>query len=491
MLGLLAAGGIVALVRLGEGRSLAPYYVCGTLAHLVGFHWIPGSIVRFGGFSWPVALLCFLAFALVFALQYSLFGWLCRHTPASLRNWFLDVPLAWLTAEMLVPHVFPWSLAQTQIPIVPFSSLAEFCGVPLLSALLLWVAAALFEGIRRARLRQWSPRALAVGSVGLALLTIGWIADARAQHIRAAAKTYKLGLVQCNANPGAEGDRGDALEVCRRLSKEAAGQGAELVIWPESVNRSGIPGRLTALRGTRFDPAPELDVPLVFGAVIFTQKSPEEWSLEGTERSLKFSAALALSAEGAITSRYHKRRLMPFGEYVPFASWFPWLKKLSPRTGNFAAGRSADPLNVRLGENNVKLGALICYEDLVPGLAGEAAMRGAGILVNQTNDAWYGDTVEPYQHHLLAQWRAIETRRYLLRVTNTGYTTVVDSSGQIEASLPTFQGGLLVHDVPDLAGRTLFMRVGSLPAWLGVGWTWVAVILSWRSLRAARQPIQR
>jgi len=111
----------------------------------------------------------------------------------------------------------------------------------------------------------------------------------------------------------------------------------------------------------------------------------------------------------------------------------------------------------------VRFGVLICYEDLVSDLARSISVSGANVLVNLTNDAWYGDTSAPYQHHLLARWRAIETGRYLLRATNTGLTAVVDWNGMTVASLPIFTENVLLYSIPLSEKITTYMLWGDLP----------------------------
>jgi apolipoprotein N-acyltransferase len=159
--------------------------------------------------------------------------------------------------------------------------------------------------------------------------------------------------------------------------------------------------------------------------------------------------------------------LMPFGEYTPLSSVLPFLKDINSTAGQFTAGAEAAVLTFPLSNGTeVKLSPLICYEDIVPSMARDAVNKGAELLINQTNDAWFGDTVAPYQHHIIAAFRAIENDRYLLRSTNTGLTAVVDPLGRTLASLLPYTEGILPMEVALRNTRTIFSRFPIPLIWL-------------------------
>jgi apolipoprotein N-acyltransferase len=162
--------------------------------------------------------------------------------------------------------------------------------------------------------------------------------------------------------------------------------------------------------------------------------------------------------------------LMPFGEYTPLSSVIPFLKDINATAGQFTAGDAPKVLSFPLSSGvEVKVAPLICYEDIIPSLASEAVQKGAEVLINQTNDAWFGDTVAPYQHHLIASFRAIETRRYLLRSTNTGLTAVVDPIGRTVVSLAPYSEGVLPMDISLSSYRTVFSHYP-----ISLGWLFIA-----------------
>jgi apolipoprotein N-acyltransferase len=178
--------------------------------------------------------------------------------------------------------------------------------------------------------------------------------------------------------------------------------------------------------------------------------------------------------------------LMPFGEYTPLAAWFPWLEEINSTAGQFTAGDAPKILSFTLSDNRqVKLSPLICYEDVVPSIAREATARGAELLINQTNDAWFGDTVAPYQHHMIASFRAIENRRYLLRSTNTGLTAVVDPLGRTLASLLPYTESVLPMEVSLLNYSSTYTKFPIQLIWFFVASAAVVIVVI-RATRSTR-----
>ena len=169
---------------------------------------------------------------------------------------------------------------------------------------------------------------------------------------------------------------------------------------------------------------------------------------------------------------YCKQILIPFGEYMPGASIFPWLNRANENAGIFTAGTEVKVFSYPMERPDgrkylAKAAPLICYEDTVPALARQATRKGAQLLVNLTFDTWFGRTHAPYQHHLIAAFRAIENRRYLIRCTNSGYSAVVDPIGRTIASIPEFTAGTLSTKVRLIDETTVYTAyLGETPWWL-------------------------
>ena len=242
------------------------------------------------------------------------------------------------------------------------------------------------------------------------------------------------------------------LQAYQDLTKQA--DGAVLVIWPETAvepwladDLEQVPrGVLPSLNAGQF---------FIFGARSFSGH------ISGPDFKA-FNTAFLSDGNGRILSHYHKQVLLAFGEYLPFAGILSKLPGV-PFADGFTPGKGPHTLDL---PGSIHVAPLICYEDLMPGIARAFVKAGeANLLVNMTNDAWYGRTVAPWQHARLAQWRAIETRRTLLRVTNTGVTAVINPEGEIIESLPLFAPGVLKTEVALMDGETPYVRFGDWFAW--------------------------
>jgi apolipoprotein N-acyltransferase len=226
-----------------------------------------------------------------------------------------------------------------------------------------------------------------------------------------------------------------------------------VVIWPESVISEALPRTLRNLSPAGRDIL-GLTRPLFVGALTY----------EGDPSAPRFFNSVVLfDAEGRVVGMSDKQILMPFGEYMPFGSLFPWLKQLSPQTGDFQAATEVVPLGV---PGVARFAPLNCYEDLRAAIARHATRDGrAEILFAVANDGWFGDTVAPFQHEALAVWRAVENRRFLVRVTNTGVTDVVDPAGRVLVRLPVFAEAATVAEVRRMHTLTPYTRFGDWFAW--------------------------
>jgi apolipoprotein N-acyltransferase len=369
-------------------------------------------------------------------------------------------------------------------------------GAVILSAFLLWLGELALTAFRKkGRLGSgdW-------GSVTLCLLALlyGAVRVQAIEGIISNSPKVVVGVVQGNLGVFEKRDIdafAENLAQYRTLSQQAVQAGAELLLWPESVVNRPVLESSPRFSGTELCPLGadgELKTPLLYGGLSVRKRSPDELeklraTAPATPSPYKlFNTAFGVDAECAVVGRYHKRILMPFGEYMPFASLFPQVKALSPQTGEFDFGDLTQPIVFEMSDRRVKATTLICYEDLVPALSqrGTAKERG-NLLVNLTNDAWYGETAAPYQHHLLALWRAIETRRFLIRATNTGYTAVVDPLGRTVTSLPIFQAGYFVHPVGLIDDVTVFARWGGRLQRLLLQIIALTVVFSWKRRQRA------
>ncbi len=462
---------VAPFVALGESLDPGRAWRVGWLGGVVGiacaFAWLIHAFQVFGGFPLPVALLLFMPPVAWMGLELGLFtgllAWVGRWPMA------LAAPCTFTAVELVFPTLFPWRLAHTQYAVVPLLQSGEIAGPYLLGFAMVWMNAAL---VRLWRDREWRP--FVGASVLVLALAVGgvWRA-AEIEDLRRMAPVIRVGVVQGNIGVERKGERAmfrRNLDDYRRLST-ALGDTVDLIVWPETVAQRAIPTGLDNPAGD-LHPFPRPPRPLIFGGLAIG---------EGREGRRIHNSAFLVDTSGTIRGRYDKRVLVPFGEYLPFADRYPWLRQWSPATGRFSPGMGPALLTTPDG---ARLGPLICYEDVIPGPAREAVALGAQVLLNLTNDAWYGDTAEPHQHQALALWRAVETRRDFIRSTNTGLTATISATGTIMGELPLFVAVTQRVEVRLLELTTFYTAWGDVFAG-AVLTAWVIGVIAHRRYRGA------
>lgn len=402
-----------------------------------------------------LSVLIFAFFVIVSALQFPLFAFFFNQLPA--RTGLFRLALAWLSAEYLFPRIFPWEMGHPLIGLLPLVQVADLAGSPFVGFVLLITVNMLVASLRPeslAVLRIKKPLAFFV------LFLSAWIGYGvfRLDSFRTGEHpNLKVAIVQANVSTVQQGDMLMLKQNKERyveLSKSIS-PNTDLIIWPEAIVQDWI-----SIDTTRVQQDPRLPYfgpqhALLTGALTF----------ESQERF--FNSAVLINADGSIPSPYHKRILMPFGEYMPFSSIFPWLNTINANLALFTAGKKVEifdfvPTNPT--STATYLSPLVCYEDLIPSLPRDATRAGAQILVNLTNDAWFGKSLASAHHNMIASFRAIENRRYLIRATNSGQTAVIDAVGESIATLPKDSDGILEAIVLAHSSMTLFSRL--LGPWL-------------------------
>lgn len=417
------------------GASFRSLYAGGVLQNLLGFHWLAGTAQEFGGFSAPLAALVLVLFALVSGLQQVLYFFVFKRLPTFLDRFALRAAFAWVTIEFLAPRIFPWYVGHTQIDFSWFAQAADLCGVLLLSFVMISATESAWRFWSSSGTPAWA-RARCLLPILILSLCI-FYGRGRWYAVNPHAGTpLHVAVVQANISTEDKGEIKlfkENRERYQSLSQELDETPA-LVIWPETVIQDLIYERVGfAVNDSR--------IPHFHGKHLLSG------ALTFRSRTEVFNSALAVFSDSRVSLPYHKQILMPFGEYMPLASTFPWIQDLNPIAAGLTAGESVGlmtfPPLLPITTREFHLAPLICYEDIVPSLSRAAVQQGAELLVNLTNDAWFGPTVAARQHHLIASFRAIENRRYLVRSTNSGLTAVVNPRGETVAELPEFSEGVI------------------------------------------------
>ena len=475
-------------------RSWKQAFFVGFLTSLVimtgGFYWVVYTIHVFGYLPWSVSALLYLVFCGLGSLNFplfaaSLFG-IVRKRPSLRKNawWFaLGAPALFSIFEFAIPKLFPWYVGHAYFKSPWLTQIIEFTGSEFLTFLIFcWGgvgAAALLKHSAQREVRRaiWVPLVLTLISVGYS----AW----RNLTPLPSAGIKRVALVQANigslekvqARQGLYNKLQYTIEKYTDLTDRVMKQGKkpDLILWPETAMPFGLAQDM--------------------GYAVFVRRAVARWNTplisggyapSDTHPFGDFNAAFLLDPAkegGIVTSIYRKNILLAFGEYFPGGEQFPKLYEWFPQVSNFRIGRDQPTFTLQDG---TRVGATICYEDIVPAFYRKITRQGVQMVINLTNDSWFGPTSEPYQHGALASFRAIEARTPFVRVTNTGISFAVDRLGRFSQMSPVYDEAAFTVDV-DIAPEpvlTVYTRFGD---WL-IGLL-MAVVLGF-VLRAKHVPLR-
>lgn len=420
--------------------------------------WLPATLHSFGGYNFAICSLMTFAYCLRTVVLIVVIG----ATYQALRKTVLEslhlaLGISVFLAEMLVPNIFPWSFASTSIGWSSSASWASVIGVHGLVIPLLLLVSLLEQTLVIWQQKGW--RASLTPAFCLLSLTIAYHKTGDLMNRSALSQNsgrISISAIQGNLDHQKKGNtqfNSVNLSLYRDLSRQF--QNSDLIIWPESTFPYPIPETIRAVEHTEHDPLPDATTNLLFGASI------------STGNGTFYNAALLRSTEGVISGRYYKRGLMPFGEVIPFADYLPWLEHYFKKSMPLLTGQTPGIVILQTKDTLAKMAILICYEDLLPDIANERAREeNANLLVAISNDGWFSDSSALQQHNLLARWRAIETRKSLVRVTNTGVSSVNDPTGHQTDSIPENSVNVMQTTVDLYQGVSFFSTWGNLPTLL-------------------------
>jgi len=415
---------------------------------------------RYGGLPIPAAAFVLLLFCMYIGLYHGLFGLLVAlvaASPATLRRPLAAAPFLWVAVELARTRItaVPWELlGYAQTDNFALTRIATLTGVYGLSWEIMLVNCAFAAAflVTKDR-RKW----LLVASAGAALvLQAGQLVKAPVLQTNRTAV-----LVQPNVPAEATWTVDYFESTLRELTQLSlhppgggTGQHYDLVVWPES------PTPFYTNDAKFEEPVSELAKQsgswMVTGAIGITSPA------SAAEATQIFNSAALVSPQGEWKARYDKVHLVPFGEYLPFPQVFGFAGGLTKEVGAFQHGKARAPLDA--GEQ--RLGTFICYESIFPDEVRQFALAGSQVLVNITNDGWYGDSGAWKQHLQHTRMRAIENDRWLLSATNTGLTAVIDPSGRIVAEVPRKERTALVAPYALVSSTTFYTRHGDWFAYL-------------------------
>jgi apolipoprotein N-acyltransferase len=471
---------IISLRGKGTREAMILGFTAGLVFHVGILYWITYVVVKYGSLSPPLGVAAMLLLCAYLSLYTAFFTAGCvffRHCAP-----LIAVPLLWTGLEFIRGWIFtgfPWeALAYSQYRCLPLIQIVDVTGPAGLTFLIVLVNMLLFQVLttKLASMRFASIVAIAVVFsllAGYGLWRLGVVRNGIAKSA-----SIPVSLIQGNIdqnlkwNPRYQRNTVDAYLSQSARHLPAAGG---VIVWPETAvpfyfqDDGPLQRRILAF-------ARDHRVWMILGSPTYADRAL------GTNFA---NSAFLVDPAGRIAGRYDKVHLVPYGEYVPLRRYFPFISKLAVGVGDFRPGRGYVPLPM----NGHRLGILICYEGIFPAAGTDYKRRGAEMLVNITNDAWFGPTSAPYQHLSMTVFRAVETRMYLCRAANTGISAFISPTGKITKKTGIFQRSGLSGEVRLFQKKTIYSTYGDFFAYSSIIVLLGMTIVAWMRRKHERDRI--
>ena len=481
--------------RLTSLQSALIGYLCGIAWYMGNCYWIYQTMHIYGGIPELVSFGILILFALYLGLYYALFAWLIALLSRyySIAKVVLVMPFLWVAIELARARItgFPWDLlGYTQVDNSVLTHLAPYGGVMLLSFVIASVNALLLFALREEK-EKIRLIGITVSLLCAAVLQCGVFAKSAPDPA-----DHRAVLLQENLAVGAEGSDlvpfpmeqkyqqfigwslhpltpSDIHSAADSSSVSNPGSHPDLIVWPEApaaffTSDPTFRSELSYLSRTATAPA-------IVGSVgvDFDPDAPGGYH--------EFGSAAIFDSSGSYIGRYDKIHRVPWGEYVPYKQLFSFAGKLISGVGNMEPGTEHKVFSL----NGHATGIFICYESIFGDEVRQFVLNGAQVLVNISDDGWYGDSGAPWQHLDMARMRAIENDRWILRDTNTGITTAIDPHGRGNFLTPRHVRAAFTFNYGYCTGTTFYTRHGDWFAWLCVIITLGALAFALTALRFA------
>jgi apolipoprotein N-acyltransferase len=477
-----------ALVPLLKGiEDVSPFQafkiglMAGTVHYLTLMYWIVVAIGHYGNVNTILSAGILFLLCLYLGLYPAFFSIFTRWLQRS-RFFIVSAASAWVALEYIRAHLltgFPWCLlGYSQFKHLHVIQIADVAGVYGVSFLIVVVNVFFYRLLFNSRrTRTGFPKWDFLFAALLAAATIGY-GQYRLHGMEktdSAARRFRIAIIQGNIDQSLKWDsahQSKTISVYQRLTRSSDSFKPDLIVWPETSvpfffqnNEEYSPKVIALSKASK--------APLLFGSPAYERN--------GTHTRY-YNRAYLVTPDGRTVQHYDKVHLLPFGEYVPLQKILSFVNRLVPAAGDFEPGRRIAPLT----HGDLSMGVLICYEAIFPELARTHTREGANVLVNMTNDAWFGMTSAPYQHLCMAAFRAVENRMPMIRAANTGISAYIGAHGGILARSRLFEAAALTRPLeiatPPL---TIYARFGDLFALASVILALLGIVLS-LSLRRTR-----
>lgn len=468
---------LVALRDISPKNGLYLGLCAGFVHYLSLMYWLAYTMKTYGYLPLYLSVLILLLLSAYLALYVGIFSMALIRLGTNPLFVLFAIPFIWVSLEYIRTFFltgFPWELiGYTQFDTLHIIQIADIFGVYGVSFCIALSNAAIFLALLYVTKKEWQAKAvkpkLAAGSVISLIIVIGLVllyGKWRIQSIgelTSDSPSTRVAVVQGNIGQDKKWNpafQRASIEKYIQLSLLAKEEMPDMIVWPETATPFYFLYNKwlskMVLRGVH-----DIGVDFLIGSPSFRR-----WK----KNIAYYNSAYLVGPEGKIFGKYDKVHLVPFGEYVPLKKFLPFLGKIVEHVGDFRTGEKGH--TIQWGE--YRLGIQICYEIIFPNLSRAMTKNNASLLVNITNDAWFGRTSAPYQHFSMAIFRAVENRRSIIRSANTGISGFIDPLGRVVATTQLFTDATMTCTVPILDEKTFYTRFGDLFAMACLGLTLIA-----------------
>jgi len=475
----------VALRNLSLKHSFYLGLFAGLVHYLSLVYWLAHTMSVYGHLPFYVSIPVLFLLSFYLALYIALFSMAVTCLCSSPLSFLFIPPLIWVSLEYIRSFLFtgfPWELiGYTQFKMLHVIQISDVFGVYGVSFAIVLGNAVAFLIYLRLMDNSWQGKRvqtkLAAGAMAafVVIFCAVWLYGKwrinNIHELSVISPSSKVTIVQGNIDQAIKWDpafqKSSTIKYIHlsTLSKDLQ---PDLVVWPETATpfyfMHDIELSKLVLKGIH-----EIGADFLIGSPAFTRKS---------NKIEYYNSAFLVDAAGNVNGRYDKTHLVPFGEYVPMKKWLPFVNKMVEGVGDFDTGDKGRTIKWQKSS----VGILICYEIIFPALSRAMVQNHASLLVNLTNDAWYGRSSAPYQHFSMSVFRAVENRRSLVRAANTGISGFIDPCGNVIESTKIFKDAVITQKIPVLEVETLYSKFGDVFAMACLGLSVFIIIL--RSLKS-------
>lgn len=475
---------LISLENVSSGKGFRLGFIAGLSHYLTLVYWAAYTIHVYGHLPWTLSFPIMFLLSSCLALYPAVFAIIVSKVLTKPFTCMVVVPTLWVSLEYIRSYLFtgfPWALlGYSQFQNLHLIQISDVCGVYGVSFLITFINGAIYfgyMGLIHKKLKASKSFSISVLGISAVLVALIWgYGHYRLQEMDQLIKkstTKKISMIQGNIDQSVKWDPDfqlSTLDKYIKLSLSTKPQSPDLIVWPEtaapfyfSYNQPLTRVVESGIKKTGAD--------FLFGSPSFSVKN---------EIVEYYNSAYLVQSNGSVLGKYNKVHLVPYGEYVPFKKWLPFLGKMVEHVGDFNAGKKGETLS--WGKN--RLGILICYEIIFPNLSRSVTNKKATLLINLTNDAWYGRTGAPYQHFSMAVFRAVENRRSLVRSANTGISGFIDPAGRVMSASNLYEDAVLTNVVPLLRFKTIYTRYGDFFCWFCMVVTISFLFMAYRKSKA-------